>query len=95
MTTGEIRDKLLEQRALYNKSVEASAQVLAQLQDTLNAIEDNTVQTLLGINIDIRDIVNFDLERMRSDSVYVQQCESKLKEAILDLHKYLEVSLLV
>ena len=94
METSEIRDKLLTQKALYEESVRQSAQAMQNIRNILDSVTDAEIEIIQEtVNFDYRYIKNFDLERMKTDSGYLQECTAKLNQLIEALHKYLEEAL--
>lgn len=96
MDTSKIRDKILEQRALYQQSKQAAAAEAEKIQATLNSItkeEKSVLQDVLGD--DYFDLTTIDLERIKSDETYLQTCQTALDLAIRKLHQHLEAAISV
>ena len=90
MTSTEIRDRLLEQRTLYNESLRNSAKAKEEISSILGGISDNEVELLLSQGIDVRCLTTFDLERVQKDPEYLKECEDSLDKVITSLHSFLE-----
>lgn len=95
MTTVEIRDKILEQKTLYQKSLEVSAEAKEKIATTLAGIDDNTVNLLLKEGIDIRGILLIDLDRLQEDAEYAKKCSNDIKVLVNKIHDYLEEAISV
>ena len=94
METSKIRDKLLEQRALYAESVRRAEDAAKRITELIASVSDedaNLVMEAVGFNYEI--IRSFNLEQMKTDADYLATCESQLCVLIEKLHKYLEEAL--
>lgn len=94
MKTSEIRDKILEKKTLYNQAVIRSEEACVKIQKALDSITDEDADKLFDkTGIEIRSFKTINLDRMKSDSSYLKECQSNLDNVINALHTYLEESL--
>lgn len=93
MKTQELRDKLMEQRTLYQRSLEVSKDALQKIAESFASITEEQINTLLTAGIDIRSVLHMDLDRMTTDKEYLLQCEEQLNTVITQIHNYLEETL--
>lgn len=94
METSKIRDRLMSQKALYQKSVEESAIRAAKIKETLDSITEDDINVLReATGVSFTPIKMFDLERMKTDQEYLQTCQTQLEQFTEILHKYLEDAL--
>lgn len=90
MKTSEIRDKLLEQKTLYQASIERSNVAIDNIKQILSSITDDDVTLLGELGIDIANLKVIDFERLKSDAGYLEQCLTMQQTIIEKLHSYLE-----
>lgn len=96
MRTSEIRDRLLEQRALYQQSLRVAEEEAENFRNAMKEITDEQkeeMQRILGAQY--FDVSAMDLERIKEDESYLNQCQEKLDKMINGLHEYLEEELSV
>lgn len=93
MKTSEIRDKLLEERTLYQQSLRESAEAAKKIQGILDSITDEDCELLQSIGIDCTKIRFMNLEKVKCNSEYLNACQLELNSVINSLHSYLEASL--
>ena len=94
METSKIRDRLLEQRALYVASVQRAESAAKRINELIASVSEEDAQIVLNaIGFDYGEIRAFDLERMKTDTEYLEECEVRLEEVITALHEYLEGAL--
>ena len=93
METREISEKLVAQRALYERSVREADEAAEKIKEILNSFSDDTIAKLKLANFDLNVIKNIDVDRMRSDSRYLMESKRTLSEFITQLHRYLETKL--
>lgn len=90
MKTSEIRDKLLEQKTLYQASVERSNVAIEEIKQILGNVTDEDVALLEEIGVHLAELRTVNFDRLKSDTSYLKQCMLVQKEAIEKLHSYLE-----
>lgn len=93
MKTSEIRDKLLTERALYQQSVKESDAAIEVIRNTLQIVSQQDLSILSTLGVDYENLQKFDLNRMKQDRAYVDECQQYLDNIIHALHHYLEESL--
>mgnify|MGYP004490245773 CR=1 FL=1 len=94
LETSKIRDKLTEQKTLYQRSLQESEAVAAKIENIIASVSDEDVEVVkVATGLDFRLIRSFDLVRMKTDSEYLKECEDRLNEFIQVLHSYLEDAL--
>lgn len=94
METSKIRDRLLEQRALYVASVQRAESAAKRINELIASVSEEDAQIVFNaIGFDYGEIRAFDLERMKTDTEYLKECEARLEEVITALHEYLEGAL--
>lgn len=94
METSEIRDKLLEQRALYAESVRRAEDAANRINELIASVSEDDAKLIQeAVDFDYNTIRAFDLERMKTDAGYLSMCEAQLTELATALHLYLEGAL--
>lgn len=93
MKTSEIRDLLLQERALYQQSLKDSEEAVQKISEVLDGISEEDCELLSSIGIDYRRVKGIDLERIRTDAEYVAECRQTIDAVILALHDYLRGAL--
>ena len=91
MTTGEIRDRILEQRTIYQQSVLTSDREIKRITETIASLDSESlelVKTVLGN--DYSDVTKIDLARVKSDKGYAEEWQKRVDLMISGLHGYLE-----
>lgn len=94
METGKIRDKILEQRALYQQSLQAAEAEAQKIRDVIANISEQEImlmQSILGEKF--FSLSEVDLDRVKNDSAYLNECQEKLDMMIRELHSYLEAEI--
>ena len=88
METREIRDKLLEKRAMYQQSLKAAK---ANCRDLIASITEEQVEVMRSIlGNSYFDLALIDLDRIQTDEEYFEQCQVRYTQMITKLHDYLE-----
>lgn len=94
MKTSEIRDKILEKKTLYNQAVIRSEEACNKIRNALDSITEEDADKLFNkTGIEVRSFKSMDLDRMKSDALYLKECQNNLDQVINALHTYLEESL--
>lgn len=92
METSEIRDKLLEQRAIYQQSLKAAEEELKAFSDIIISITDEQYDAMMRVLSDkFYDLRTIDLKRLCKDREYLDDCKTRFETMVTELHRYLEV----
>lgn len=96
METSEIRDKLLEKRALQQQAVQQAKLETERFIATAAGLTDGMKEQLMTVLGDkYVDICSFDIEKLQTDAEYAEACQQKIDVMVVELHKYLEAELRV
>lgn len=94
METSVIRDKLLEQRTIYQQSLKSAKEEAEKFQKIISEISEEQKEEMMRIlNDKYFDVTLIDLERIQNDREYLNECSQKFERMILGLHSYLEAEL--
>jgi len=93
MTLKELRDKLVEQRTLYQKSVEASDNACQKIKECLAKFDHDTLEVLRGNGFDLSNIINVDLNLLRESPEALDAYSQQLDDVVRRLHLFLEKEL--
>lgn len=92
MTTKELRDKLIEQRTIYQNSVAESEKACEQLKQSLLSLkEDKEAQSVvMEYGFDLTRLLNVEVDRLMKDEDYLEQFKQALHSTAEQLQKMLE-----
>lgn len=94
METKELRAILIEKSALYKDALERANTAQKKIEDMLSTVDTdllNRLKTTYNVNLDI--LKDMDLERLKTDSDYMDDVTRKLHTGIQQLREYVERSL--
>lgn len=90
-TVRELRTRLTEKQTLYKNSVERANEAQKRIEEKLQQIDQNYIDTLLlENNIDLTIIKTLDLERIKTDVEYRDMVTERIRTGIAKLHTYVE-----
>ena len=90
MTTKEIRDELMMQRATYNNAKIAMDRACEQIKVICDEISEEDIALIESKGISIRDVLSMDLERCKVDQNYFNNVKNKMEDTVQKLHSFLE-----
>lgn len=90
MTTKEIRDRLILERAEYNAAIKAVDEAGKKIEEIITSISDEDAAVLSKYGMDVSEIAEIDVERCKKDTAYLENCKQLVNALIEKLHCYLE-----
>lgn len=91
METREIRDKLLERRAMYQQSLKAAEEAKKSFMELIESITDEQIEIMKSVlGNDYFDLMSIDLNRIQTDTEYFDRCQERYSQMLVKLHDYLE-----
>lgn len=90
MTTQQLRDKIIEKKALDAKTKKESEQGCAEMQKLFASITEEMKEELAAMGFDLQEIVNVDFEKLKTDRNYNKEYNKRLNEFVINLHQVLE-----
>lgn len=94
MKTSEIRDRLLEQRALYQQSLKAAEEEKKSFKEVIRGITEEQREIMRKVlGADFLDPATIDLDRIQNDREYFNTCQERYIKMLTELHDYLEAAL--
>lgn len=91
METSEIRDKLLEQRAIHQQALKAAEEELAVFERVIGSITDEQKEIMIRVlGEKYFDLSIIDLQRLCKDKEYLVECQARFDVMVAGLHSYLE-----
>lgn len=73
-----LRDQLLEKRALQQKAKIASESAASNLQNIVHDFNESKVNTLIELGIDTSCLGSIDYERLQTDEQYLNQIKNNV-----------------
>lgn len=89
MDIKEIRDKLVEKRTLYNNAVRASQEACSDIRKILSQFSDEEIELLESSGFGITKLLDVDLDKLKSDSDYLENYRKSLTELMDSISDYL------
>ena len=94
METSEIRDKLLEQRAIQQQAIKAAEEELAVFERVIDSITEDQKEIMIRVlGENYFDLSTLDLQRLCKDKEYLACCQSRFDVMVAALHSYLEAEI--
>lgn len=90
MTTQELRDKLIEKRALDAKKKKDSEQGCVEMEKLFSTITEEMKEEMAAAGFNIDTILNVDYEKLKTNREYNETYNRELNSFVGSLHKYLE-----
>ena len=90
MTSSEIKEKLIAEKAVRDRERIAAEAAIKHIKDRFSEITNEDRENLHSLGFDTAFIDNVDLNRMATDGEYLETLHSKLEEICTNLLKILE-----
>ena len=73
----QLRDQLVEQRALQQKAKASSEAAIGSLRSMVSDFTEKYIETLVSLGLDLSFIHNLDYNRLQQDLSYLNETKSK------------------
>lgn len=89
MSFAEMRDKLIGDRAIYEKSKETFDRTMTNIEKSLKSLSQADIVKLRELGLDIDGALNIDFEEAKKNKAYLLQCRRNLQDFIINLRNSL------
>lgn len=85
----ELRDKLLEKQFKYKQELQNAEVAFEEVKKLMTSIESDDIAFLQSNNFDTSVLQTLELDRLKNDSIYLDEVSENLKKLVHDLHNTL------
>lgn len=85
----ELRDKLLEKQFKYKQELQNAEVAFEEVKKLMTSIESDDIAFLQSNNFDTSVLQTLEINRLKTDSIYLDEVSENLKKLVHDLHNTL------
>lgn len=90
MTTKEIRDRLMMEKVKNQNAVAAVERACTKIKQIQTEIKAEDVEYLESQGISLNPVLKLNLERCKSDEIYLETSKREIELLVNKLHEFLE-----